>query len=464
MDLRRHFGSRVKACIAVGLGLSVAALPALAQTPEAALAQAPGPVLVQPSAPYTAGTQGVPTLPNSNVTDIDQAVGSTKTRPAFFLLPRYVPGSEDWSRPYADALDAQYAKWVSFKDEISAKYNLTFGLDYSFYPQWGTKSSPVYLNSFYPYATWKPFTNTPVGSGQIDIVTSHQAYFSDQNTSSQASKLGLITFANDWTRDNFAWSTMTYKHTLPGDMSWLSVAVGQYNLFSFDPSQYAANAQTSFIGYSFSQDATQTFPNAGFGTYAQVKAPNGQFNFAGGVQGGTDLNGGTLTTDGFDHGQLVSWANAQWTPTLTGLGAGIYSLLIYEQPFVPGVSSRSTGISLSLSQALTERYGAFLRVSNATGPDIPIRTSVAAGGVWNNPIGRNRSDQLGFAVGWNKTNHELVGDSGVRDGEWATELFYKATIFKGMHVTPDVQVFWNPGLMTASSPVAVFTLRTTISF
>jgi hypothetical protein len=29
---------------------------------------------------------------------------------------------------------------------------------------------------------------------------------------------------------------------------------------------------------------------------------------------------------------------------------------------------------------------------------------------------------------------------------------------------PDVQVFWNPALIPASGPVAVFTLRTTVSF
>src|SRR5262249_9547595 len=150
-----------------------------------------------------------------------------------------------------------------------------------------------------------------------------------------------ITFANDWTSDNFSWSTLVYKHTLPGDLNWLTLAVGQYNLFSFDPNLYAANAQTSFISYSFAQDATQTFPNAGFGAYAQVKLPNGQFNFAGGVQGATDLSGGHLTTAGFDQGHLVGWGNVQWTPTLAGLGAGIYSLLIYDQPFVPGVSSQS---------------------------------------------------------------------------------------------------------------------------
>lgn len=446
--------AEIAATAAVAFGLSWGLASARAEADDTAN----GP----PAA--AANTLPLPTLPNSSVTDVDEALGSTKTRPAFYLLPRYVPGSTDWSRPYADALDAEYAKWTAFKDYISSNYNFSFGIDYSFFPQWGSQGNPVYGNVYYPYATWKPFTNTPIGSGELSLVTSYQAYFSNQNNSTQAAKLGLITFTNDWTSDNVAWSTLAYKHTFPGDWNWLTLAVGQYNLFSFDPSLYAANAQTSFISYSFSQDATQTFPNAGFGAYGQVKLPNGQFNFAGGVQGGTNLSGGILTAEGLEDGHLVSWGNAQWTPTLPNLGAGIYSLLIYEQPFVPMVSSRSTGISFSASQELTKQYGAFLRINNATGSDIPNRASYAAGGVWNNPIGRNSSDQLGFAVGWDKTNKESVGTVGVRDGEWVTELFYKATIFKAMSLTPDVQVFWNPALIPTSGPVAVFTLRTTISF
>jgi hypothetical protein len=406
----------------------------------------------------------VKTLPDSPLEDVSETAGSTKTRPAFRLLPQFVPGSEDWSRPYADALDREYDQWLAFKKSIDDQFKLTFGIDYSFFPQWGTQSNPVYANVFYPNASLKPFTNTSVGSGEINVVTSHQHYFSNQDTSSQAGRLGLITFANDWTRDNFAWSTVAYTHTMPGQFSALSFTIGQYNLFSFDPNEYAANAQTSFLSYSFAQTATQVFPNAGFGGYLRLKMPGGQFNVAAGLQGATDLNGGTLTTKGWENGQLVKWGNWQWTPTIPGLGDGIYSVLLYEQPFVPLVSSRSTGISLSISQDLTERYGAFLRVNNATGSDIPIRTSYAAGAVWNNPIRRNRSDQAGFALGWNKTNQDSVGTVGVRGGEWVTELFYKATIFKGMHLTPDVQVFWNPALAPTSGPVAVFTLRTTVTF
>src|SRR5690242_13362469 len=109
------------------------------------------------------GTAGVsayqpPTLPDSAVVDVSKEAGSTKSTPAFRLLPQFVPGSEDWSRPYADILDREYDKWLAFKKGVSDQFNLDIGIDYSFYPQWGTKGNPVYANVYYPYATWKPFT------------------------------------------------------------------------------------------------------------------------------------------------------------------------------------------------------------------------------------------------------------------------------------------------------------------
>src|SRR5262249_9510852 len=119
--------------VALGLCLAPQASPASAQTAIAPPTNAPA---VDASGTAPQPQLPLPTLPNSNVVDIDKALGSTKTEPAFSLLPRYVPGSSDWSRPYADLLDAQYAKWTDFKDSIASSFNLTFGIDYSFYPQW----------------------------------------------------------------------------------------------------------------------------------------------------------------------------------------------------------------------------------------------------------------------------------------------------------------------------------------
>jgi hypothetical protein len=387
----------------------------------------------------------------------------TKTASRYRLLPVLLGlrGSNDWTQQYVDWADRQYDSWLAFKKDISDRYNFDFFIDFSFYGQFGTKGHPVWSAVYYPGFSWRAFTDTAIGSGKIDFTAGFQNYFG-HNNSQQAAELGLITFANDWTSDNFTWSTLTYTHTLPGSMNWLSFAVGSYNLFSFDPSLYAANAQTTFISYSFSQDATQTFPNAGFGGFVKAK-PNDQFSFAGGVQDGTNLRGNSLTSFGYHTDRVLGWGNVQWTPKFEGLGDGTYSLLIYDQPAVPTLTSQSTGISLSASQELGDKWGVWARVNNATGTQATIRTSIDAGAIVNDPFTRNPNDQVGFALGWNKTNVATTGP-GVRGGEWVSEAYYRYQVFKAVSLTPDVQVFWNPALLPNSHPEAVFTLRTTMSF
>jgi Carbohydrate-selective porin, OprB family len=387
----------------------------------------------------------------------------TKTGSRYRLLPVLLGlrESNDWTQPFVDGIDRQYDSYLAFKKSISDQYNFDFFVDFSFYSQFGSSGHPVWVAVYYPGFSWRPFTDTPIGSGKIDFTTGFQNYFG-HNNSQQAAELGLISLANDWTSDNFTWSTLTYTHTLPGSMNWLSFAAGSYNLSSFDPSLYAANAQTTFISFSFSQDATQTFPNAGVGGFVKAK-PNEQFSFAGGVQDGTNLRGNGLPTYGYQTDRLLGWGNVQWTPNLPGYGNGVYSLLIYDQPFVPALTSQSTGVSLSASQELGDKWGAWARVNNATGSQIPIRTSYDAGGVIKDPFVRNPNDQIGVGLGWNKTNFENTG-GGVRGGEWVSELYYRYQIVKAMSLTPDVQVFWNPAFLPSSGPVAVFTVRTTLSF
>ena len=104
--------------IATGFALASCAVTAFAQAPDA-------PVLLAPPA-----TGPVKTLPDSPVVDVSETAGSTKTRPAFRLLPQFVPGSEDWVRPYADVLDNEYNKWLAFKKSIDDQYKLSFGIDY----------------------------------------------------------------------------------------------------------------------------------------------------------------------------------------------------------------------------------------------------------------------------------------------------------------------------------------------
>ncbi len=402
-----------------------------------------------------------PTTAGASQTDIDLSTPdpASKTHPGFGVLPRLGIGG-------GALFGQQYDQYLQFKQMLSDRYNLDVSLDFSLYPQIATPDGgkTVWLAVYYPSLSWRPFTNTAYGSGEFDVTFGKQDYFNSANTSTQASRLGLITFPNDWTSDNFSWSTVAYTHTLPDSMNWLSVTIGQYNLFSFDPNTYAGNAQTTFIGYDFAQDATQTFPNAGLGSYLTAKS--GAFQVSGGFQGATNLSGRAISQRGFETGEYVGWGNFQWRPDVPGLGAGIYSLLVYEQPAVPDVSTQSTGISFSASQKLSERWGAFLRINHAGGSDIPLKTSIAAGGVRNDPFGHNPTDQAGIAMGWDQTNPRAIGTTpnGMRGGEWVNELYYNYTFAKGVSLTPDVQVYWNPALLPNNGPAAVFTIRTTLFF
>jgi hypothetical protein len=44
------------------------------------------------------------------------------------------------------------------------------------------------------------------------------------------------------------------------------------------------------------------------------------------------------------------------------------------------------------------------------------------------------------------------------------ELYYNVTVFKGMQLTPDVQIYLNPALAPNTSVAAVFSLRNTFNF
>jgi carbohydrate-selective porin OprB len=86
--------------------------------------------------------------------------------------------------------------------------------------------------------------------------------------------------------------------------------------------------------------------------------------------------------------------------------------------------------------------------------------------VRNDPFGRNSMDHAGLAFAWNQTNFVGNGVTSVeaRHSELVTELYYANTIFKGLQITPDVQVYFHPALAPNTSTAAVFSIRSTFFF
>jgi Carbohydrate-selective porin, OprB family len=191
------------------------------------------------------------------------------------------------------------------------------------------------------------------------------------------------------------------------------------------------------------------------GAYAQAETPDQQFAFAGGVQGATNVAGNTLSTRGFRTGKYAYLMAGEWTPNF--LGGEAYSLLGYSHPPLPQQPSNSQGVSFNAAQNIDSKWGLFLRATGASGTAIPIETSVAWGGICNNPLGRNKLDQFGLGIFWDKTNSKAVGQP-ARNAEWEAELYYNYALFKGLWLTPDVQLYFDPALRPRAGPAAVFTL------
>ena len=176
----------------------------------------------------------------------------------------------------------------------------------------------------------------------------------------------------------------------------LSVTVGQYTFAAFDSNLYAGNALTNFISYPLTQNGTQAYPNGGLGAYAQATTRDQQFTFAGGFQGATNVTGDALSTRGFSTGKYAYFMAGEWAPNF--LGGEAYSLLGYSQPSVPQEPSNRPGISFNAVQDFDPKWGLFLRANGASGTATPIETSVAWGGIYNNPFERNKLDQVGLGL------------------------------------------------------------------
>jgi hypothetical protein len=102
--------------------------------------------------------------------------------------------------------------------------------------------------------------------------------------------------------------------------------------------------------------------------------------------------------------------------------------------------------------------------------------------VRNNLFQRGKEDQAGIGIFWDKTNmgavallppEEAFGVSDplypvIRAAEWGTDIYYRFSVFKGLQVTPDVQLFFNStfggGPTQQSGTIAVFTVRSTLFF
>ena len=243
-------------------------------------------------------------------------------------------------------LDPLYDRYLVWKQQLQASYNLQYYLQVSLLPQWATPHGGPALFDFIwtPTIVWKPFSDTPAGSGSFTFSAQQNRFWTKANTVALQARAGLLTPPSDWFVDTTDYAQLTYTHTLPGAWCWLSATVGQYSFGAWDANQYAGNAQINFVNYALAQNGTQNYVSGDLGAYAEATAAVHDLLFAGGFQGATNFAGSTITTHSFAERKLAYFVAARWSPNL--LAGGSYGLLWDIQPALPasGVSS-SRGLS-----------------------------------------------------------------------------------------------------------------------
>jgi porin len=361
----------------------------------------------------------------------------------------------DWSDPYVP-----YANFIA---ELKKDHGLSILWQPTIMTQWGSPnggpaSTQVILS---PSIKWE-LPRTDAGQGTITFsYTSNRYYAGGQSGTSLQSRLNLLNPVNDTPANSRMFNQFTYEEDFTGGV--LALGVGQFPLSNYDQNTYAASQQMNFIGFALAQNASQTYPTAGLGAYAQITPiPNGPLDFVVGLQDANNIPANDIWLITAESGPYTSFAYVRWTPTIANLGASTYSLLYYHQPSVPLQPAVSDGWSFNASQDLDKNWGLFLRANAATGPSSPIKDSIAGGFVYNDVFGRGTSyDQLGVGIARNATNTDAFVDQNVRASEWVVEAYVNRKISDAWILGPDVQVYIKPALNPGQSSAQVYTLRLT---
>ena len=360
-----------------------------------------------------------------------------------------------------EELGDAYGQYSKFKSDVGKNTGFLWAMDLSWLQQWGRPDGggPAGQVMAAPNLDWTILRHGTLGTGTLQLSYTAVRYPTAQDGGDIGAGLGLITPINDATADQNIFAQLSYTHAFPGNKVLLTI--GQYPFYNFDGNQYLANQQQNFVNLAFTQNASDTYPLAGLGAYAQFNATS-TVQFAAGFQNPANITGATLSGRGFGDTPFAWFGYAQWTPRLPGMGTAQYSLTYYQVPTVP-LQPRSSGWSVNAVQNLDRTWAVFGRANHAYDYVTPIKASYVVGGAMNNPLGHSATDQVAVALGYSQASAQASAKSG-RRGETIVEAYWNWTVAGGLLLTPDVQYIRDPVLTPQRSDAWVLSLRATLMF
>ncbi len=331
--------------------------------------------------------------------------------------------------------------YQEFKNYLEKKYNLEYSIDLTYTPQ---RISPQdgqtsHQFIFAPNVNWTAFSNKDYGKLELEF-----AYGIIQYWGTEASKLsnqaGIISGINDTLSNANQFLQLLASYSLPHNMDWLNINIGQYSLYFIDGVAQNSNQQASFINGSLSQNASASYGVASLGAYLEI-TPTPEWLIQVGFQDANNIDGDNLEFNNLKDGKFANFAFISWLPNFYGKMKGQYNILTYNQPSTDNQTSDSSGWSFSFSQYFNKTFNIFGRVNGSTGNVTNIDKSYSLGFGFSNPFNRNQNDYAGISTSLNKANKNVVGSSGY---ESVIEAQYVYGIDKYITISPDLQFIINP--------------------
>ncbi len=392
------------------------------------------------------------TVANAQVPSSHRAV---KNRHAYNEWRQSLAKEETFTKNYAD-----------FKQGLKNNYGISYTFDVSqFFQRTSPNGQHTASQTFYNASlNWDIFKSQKWGQGSVQAAFNATRY-GGYDATEIANNSGFAQAINDFPSQENSIAQLTYTHQFAGRWDWLEVSLGQFPIYNFDGNAYDSNQQINFINYSLAQNGTSTYPTASLGGYATI-TPNDDWSFAIGLQDASNVSGNTIHTNSNTFDELASFGSITYSPQFAGMGSSAFSLLVYNQPSTYSQPQNNTGYSINLMQNLDETWGLFGRINWTTDAPDGIDASYTIGGVMNNPLGRNPLDQIGIAYAYNQINTDASNGntSFLRNHESTLEAYWAWGVSNMMTITPDVQLYFDPGNNTNTDYGVASTLRLTVMF
>jgi carbohydrate-selective porin OprB len=217
-----------------------------------------------------------------------------------------------------------------------------------------------------------------------------------------------------------------------------------------------ASSNTSFLSRSYSHTMAMSVPSAGLGAVGGLIMPDNFYVLA----GIHDANADKISIGHIDRGEFFYALELGVKPGNGEPGAGNYHATLWhkDKRDKAGIPS-GYGLALTAEQEFGPKSNitGFLRYSYGHGAGLDVRQTVSAGIVFDEVWGRN-SDLIGLAATWGQPTNRSMRD------QYSVEGYYRIQLTPDAHITPDLQLIFDPSMTTMFNTVVVGSLRLRMVF